>query len=56
VAEAYVRRRMREMGIPQERIGSTDHRHGLGVSAFNPYERDAGGVTPDGGSTSIPAC
>lgn len=39
---------MKELGIPEARIGSTDHRHGLGVSAFNPYERDAGGVAPDG--------
>lgn len=48
VAETYVRRRMQELGVPEARIGSTDHRHVLGVSAFNPYERDAGGVTPDG--------
>jgi hypothetical protein len=48
VVESYVRRRMREQGIPEERVGSSDHRHGLGVSAFNPYERDAGGVSPDG--------
>jgi hypothetical protein len=39
---------MKELGIPPGRIGSTDHRHGLGISAFNPYERDAGGVSPDG--------
>ena len=48
VAETYVRRRMEELGIPEERIGSSDHRHGLGVTAFNPYERDAGGVSPGG--------
>lgn len=48
VGESYARRRMKELGIPEARIGSTDHRHGLGVSAFNPYEQDAGGVTPDG--------
>jgi hypothetical protein len=48
VAETYVKRRMKELGIPEERIGSSDHRHGLGRSAFNPYERDAGGVSPGG--------
>ena len=30
VAETFVRRRMKELGIPKARIGSTDHRHGLG--------------------------
>lgn len=48
VAESYARRRMKELGIPEHRIGSSDHRHGLGASAFNPHECDAGGVSPDG--------
>jgi hypothetical protein len=48
VAESYVRRRMKELGIPEERIGSPDHAHGLEKCAFNPYEGDAGGVSPDG--------
>jgi hypothetical protein len=48
VAESYVRRRMKELGIPEERIGSPDHHHGLDTRAFNPHECDAGGVSPDG--------
>ncbi len=48
VGESYVRRRSKELGIPEERIGSSDHVHGLGVRAFNPHETDAGGVPPDG--------
>ena len=45
MAETFVRRRMEELRIPEARIGSTDHRHGLGVSAFNPHERDAARLT-----------
>jgi hypothetical protein len=40
--------RMQELGIPSERIGSSDHRHGLAARAFNPYERDGGGISPGG--------
>jgi hypothetical protein len=40
--------RMEELGIPSERIGSSDHRHGLAGRAFNPYERDGGGISPGG--------
>jgi hypothetical protein len=40
--------RMEERGIPSERIGSSDHRHGLAGRAFNPYERDGGGIFPGG--------
>jgi hypothetical protein len=37
--------RMEELGIPKDRIGSNDHDHGLVGAAFNPYERDGGGVS-----------
>jgi len=40
--------RMEELGIPLERIGSSDHRHRLAGRAFNPYERDGGGISPGG--------
>jgi hypothetical protein len=48
VAESFVRRRMKELGIPPERIGSPDYRFGADKLAFNPHELDAGGVAPDG--------
>jgi hypothetical protein len=39
---------MEELGIPNDRIGSNDHDHGLSGAAFNPYERDGGGNNPNG--------
>jgi hypothetical protein len=39
---------LQELGIPTDRIGSNDHDHGLVRAAFNPYERDGGGVTHAG--------
>lgn len=39
---------MEELGIPSNRIGANDHLHGLEGRAFNPYERDGGGVAPGG--------
>jgi hypothetical protein len=36
---------MEELGIPKDRIGSNDHDHGLVGAAFNPCERDGGGVS-----------
>jgi hypothetical protein len=35
-------------GIPNTRIGSNDHLHGLEGCAFNPYEREGGGIGPAG--------
>ena len=40
--------RMEELGIPNERIGSSDHEHGLACRAFNPNERTGGGNGPGG--------
>ena len=31
--------------IPDGRIGSNDHLHGLVGRAFNPYEREGGGIS-----------
>jgi hypothetical protein len=38
--------RMEELGIPNDRIGSNDHDHGLERAAFNPWERHGGGISP----------
>lgn len=40
--------RMEELGIPQDRIGSNDHLHGLSGRAFNDFEREGGGLGPSG--------
>jgi hypothetical protein len=39
---------MEELGIPGDRIGSNDRLHGLEGRAFNPYERDGGGISTGG--------
>jgi hypothetical protein len=52
VAESYARQRMKELGIPEEMIGSSDHRRGGERHAFFPDEVDGGGVAP-GGRISI---
>jgi hypothetical protein len=36
---------MRELGIPEDKIGASSREHGILRSAFNPYDRDGGGVT-----------
>jgi hypothetical protein len=40
--------RMQELGIPRDRIGSSDREHGIEWCAFNPFERDGGGNNPRG--------
>lgn len=39
---------MEKRVIPSERIGSNDHDYGLVGAAFNPFERDGGGVNHAG--------
>jgi hypothetical protein len=39
---------MEELGIHRDRIGSNDHDHGLEGRAFNPFEREGGGITHAG--------
>jgi hypothetical protein len=46
--DRYVAERMEELGISPERIGSSDHRHGIAWCAFNPYEDSGGGVSTGG--------
>lgn len=46
--DAYAVVRMEQLGIPADRIGSSDHRHGIAWCAFNPYENSGGGVSTGG--------
>ena len=46
--DEYCGIRMEGLGIPSDRIGSSDHRHRIAWCAFNPYERDAGGISTGG--------
>jgi hypothetical protein len=46
--DRYAAVRMEELGVPAERIGSSDHRHGIAWCAFNPYEDSGGGVSTGG--------
>jgi hypothetical protein len=46
--DRYAAERMEQLGIPSERIGSSDHRHSIAWCAFNPYERDGGGISTGG--------
>ena len=46
--DLYSSIRMQELGIPEDRIGSSDHDHGIALCAFNPHERTAGGLATGG--------
>ena len=46
--DQYVTVRMEDLGIPKDRIGSSDHEHGIDWCAFNPYEDTGGGVGAEG--------
>jgi hypothetical protein len=46
--DRYVATRMDELGIPTERIGSSDLLRGVAWRAFFPHERDGGGVATGG--------
>lgn len=45
VGETYVRRRMKELGIPDDRIGAGDAYRGIPPRAFVPDERTGGYIT-----------
>ena len=47
VGEGYVRRRMKELGIPDHQIGQPDYGGDGRCPAFDPYERQ-GGKNPTG--------
>ena len=46
--DRYAAERMEGLGIPPEQIGSADRLHDIPWCAFNPYERDGGGLAPGG--------
>jgi hypothetical protein len=46
--DQYCAIRMEGLGIPRERIGSSDHDHGIFWCAFNPNEGTAGGIATGG--------
>ncbi len=48
VAESYVDRRMKELGIPEDRVGMPDLEYGITQAAFHPHASQGGGVSPDG--------
>jgi hypothetical protein len=48
VLETYVQRRMRALGVPEKRIGSSDHEHRVERRAFFPDEITAGGLATGG--------
>lgn len=48
VGEAYACKRMRELGITDDKIGVRRRELDYDRAAFLPGERDGGGVTPDG--------
>ncbi len=44
----YTAIRMEELGVPRDRIGSSDHDHGIEWCSFNPHEDTGGGVGTEG--------
>jgi hypothetical protein len=42
--DEYVSVRMEELGVPEGRLGASDHNHGIEWCAFNPFEDTGGGV------------
>jgi hypothetical protein len=46
--DIYCGDRMDQLGIPKGQIGSSDRAHNIEWCAFNPYERDGGGLSTGG--------
>lgn len=44
----FASQRMIDLGIPREKIGTSDPAHGIRHAAFHPDYPNAGGVSPDG--------
>ena len=44
--ESFSRRRLRELGIPDDQIGAHDDDFDLRLAAFYPKERTGGGISP----------
>src|SRR5947208_13310729 len=47
--EAIARKRMREVGVPEDRIGMLDTDHDFRLAAFHPKRTGGGGVHPPTG-------
>ena len=44
--ESLIKKRLRELGIPDSQIGAFDHDFDLRLAAFHPKERTGGGISP----------
>jgi hypothetical protein len=44
--ESLIKKRLRELGIPDRQIGAFDHDFDLRLAAFHPKERTGGGISP----------
>jgi hypothetical protein len=53
--EAVTRKRMRQLGIPEDRIGMLDPEFDFRIAAFHPTELDGGGVHPPTGRINLDA-
>ena len=53
--EAITRQRMREVGVPEDRIGMLDTDHDFRLAAFHPERLDGGGVHPPTGRINLDA-
>ncbi len=53
--EAIVRKRMREVGVPEDRIGMLDTDNDFRLAAFHPKRAEGGGVHPPTGRINLDA-
>ena len=53
--EAVTRKRMRQLGIPEDKIGMIDPEFDFRIAAFHPIELDGGGVHPPTGRINLDA-
>ncbi len=53
--EAITRKRMREVGVPEDRIGMIDADFNYRLAAFHPQQIDGGGVHPPTGRINLDA-
>jgi hypothetical protein len=53
--EAIARKRMREVGVPEDRIGMLDADFNFRLAAFHPHQTDGGGVHPPTGRINLDA-
>jgi hypothetical protein len=53
--EAIARKRMREVGVPEDRISMLDADFNYRLAAFHPHQTDGGGVHPPTGRINLDA-